>query len=467
MDVVFMFMILTVVGVGFVCAVEGAEPRAPNFIVVLIDDMGWRDIGASGSRYFKTPNIDRLATQGMRFTQGYAACAVCSPTRAALMTGKYPARLHITDWIRGGGTPKVSKFKVPDWTMHLPGEEVTVAEALKQRGYVTAHIGKWHLGGKDKQANYLPETQGFDINIAGGDIGHPNSYFFPYGAKGTTHGVPHLKDKGGKEGEYLTDRLTDEAITFIESAKAKPFFLYLAHYAVHSPFQGKPEYVEEFKAVKAVDEQKNAVYAAMVKSVDDSMGRLMDSLRTLGLADNTVIIFTSDNGGVVHCGPATSNKPLRAGKGYPYEGGIREPFIVKAPGVTKPGSVCDVPVITMDIFPTVLSLAGSPDAAKTAIDGLDITPLLKGDTKIGRDALYWHYPHYWFNMVITPYSVVRAGDWKLVRWYESAKTELYNLADDQGEKNDLAASNPGKTQELRIMLDKWLKDVGAQMPVPR
>lgn len=446
---------------------QAAEtPKRLNFIVILIDDMGWRDIGANGSTYFKTPNIDKLATQGMRFTQGYAACAVCSPTRASLMTGKYPARLHITDWIPGEGSPKQSKFLVPEWTQRLPLEETTLAEALKQQGYATASIGKWHLGGK----GFLPENQGFDLNVAGGHTGHPASYFWPYGGKNDGQRVPGLSDAGGEKGEYLTDRLTDESLKFIEANQEKPFFLYLPHYAVHMPLMGKADYVKEAEATPVLDEQKNPVYAAMVHSVDDSVGRIMKRLEELKLADNTVVIFTSDNGGVIHAGNprATSNLPLRAGKGYPYEGGIREPLIIKAPGITKPGSTCDTPVITMDFFPTLLALAGAtPETAKTATDGLDISPLLKGGTKIDRDTLCWHYPHFWAGKVITPYSVIRQGDWKLVHWYEKETWELYNLAEDMGEKNDLAAQKPEKVAELRTRLEAWLKETGAQLPVPR
>ena len=439
--------------------------RKPNFIVILIDDMGWRDIGANGSQTYKTPNIDKLAAQGMRFTQGYAACAVCSPTRAALMCGKYPARLHITDWISGEGTPKQSKFKVPDWTMQLPLEEITIAEVLKQQGYATASIGKWHLGG----GKFLPEHQGFDLNVAGGHIGHPASYFWPYGGPKDGHRVPGLSAAGGKDGEYLTDRLTAEALKFIGANQNKPFFLYLPHYAVHGPLMGKPEYVKEAENTPVLDEQKNHVYAAMVRSVDDSIGEIMKSLEQLKLDENTVVIFTSDNGGVIHAGkpPATSNLPLRAGKGYPYEGGIREPLIIKVPGIAKPGSVCDAPTITMDFFPTIAALAGVPEAGKTAVDGRDLTPLLKGAPKLDRDTLCWHYPHYWAGKVITPYSIIRSGDLKLIHWYENDTWELYNIADDLGEKNDLAAMQPEKVAELRAKLEAWLKETGAQLPVPR
>jgi len=438
----------------------------PNIVFVLIDDMGWTDAACCGSRYYRTPNIDRLAASGMRFTQAYAACAVCSPSRAAIMTGKYPARLHITDWIPGEATPTQSRFRVPDWQQHLPLKEVTLAEALKGLGYRTASIGKWHLGGTD----YYPEHQGFDLNIAGGSIGHPASYFWPYGAPGASHRVPGLAESGGSQGEYLTDRLTDEAIRFIESNRERPFFLYLAHYAVHGPLMGKRGLVEEYEQLPGAKGQSNAVYAAMIQSVDQSVGRILNCLHELGLSARTIVVFTSDNGGAVHFGkpPATSNLPLRLGKGYAYEGGLRVPLLIRAPGVTRAGSTCDVPVIGNDFFPTLLKLAGAKkSASRTAKDGLSLVPLLKGKPRLKRWDLFWHYPHYWNGKNVTPYSVIRRGDWKLIRFYESDREELYNLADDIGERRDLAAAEPKLRRDLSKRLDSWLKQVGAQMPLKR
>ncbi len=446
---------------------RAAEPaRKPNIIFILIDDMGWADGGCFGSRFYQTPRLDAFAARSMRFTQAYAACAVCSPTRAAIMSGKYPARLHITDWIAGEGAPKTSKFKIPDWQMHLPLEEKTIAEALKELGYATGHIGKWHLGGPQ----FYPEHQGFDLNIAGGDIGHPASYFWPFGEAKNSHRVPGLAEAGGKTNEYLTDRLTDEALKFIAANKDRPFYLNLDHYAVHGPLMGKRELIEQASERPAANGQGNAVYSAMLKSVDEGVGRILDKLDELRLAENTIVIFNSDNGGAVHFGkpPATSNEPLRMGKGFAYEGGLRVPLLVRVPGVTKPGSVCDVPVISMDYFPTLLELAGADAAAsRTALDGVSIAPLLRGENARPHNELFWHYPHYWNGGKVSPYSVAHVGDWKLIRFYETGREELYDLKNDLSEKNDLAAGNPEKKKELDARLDAWLKEVGAQMPVPR
>jgi len=461
---------IAVVGVAACWMIAGfrclhAAERRPNIVFILIDDMGWRDGGCFGSTFYRTPELDRLARSGMRFTQAYASCAVCSPTRAAIMTGKAPARLHITDWIAGEGTPKESRFRVPDWQKKLPLSEVTLAEALKPLGFTSAAIGKWHLGPPD----CYPQHQGFDVNVAGGHIGHPASYFWPYGAEGASHRVPGLAEAGGSKGEYLTDRLTDEALKFIEKCKGKPFFLYLAHYAVHSPLMAKEELLKAAESQTPADGQSNAVYAAMLRSVDESVGRILNRLDALGLTKDTIVIFTSDNGGAVHFGkpPATSNRPLRLGKGYPYEGGLRVPLLVRVPGVTPPGSICDVPVISHDFFPTLLELVGADQpASATAIDGVSWAPLLRGG-RLPERPLFWHYPHYWNGKGVTPYSVIRDGDWKLIRFYESNREEVYNLREDPGESTDLAEREPGGRRALALRLDAWLKEVGAQMPVPR
>ena len=448
---------------------SGAEVRPatkPNIVFILIDDMGWADGGCFGSKYYRTPNLDTLATAGMRFTQAYAACAVCSPTRAAIMTGKYPARLHLTDWIPGEEAPENGRFRLPDWQQHLPLDETTLAKAFKQRGYATAYIGKWHLGGP----KFYPQHQGFGINIAGGDIGHPASYFWPYGEKGNSHQVPGLAEQGGGKGEYLTDRLTDEALKFIAANRKGPFYLQLAHYAVHAPLMGKEEEVEEFRQIKGSNGQSNAVYAAMLKSVDESVARVLKQLEELGLADHTVVVFTSDNGGAVHFGqpPATSNAPLRLGKGYAYEGGLRVPLIVKVPGMTRSGATCDWPVSSQDFFPTLLELAGAEKAAPSAaVDGVSFVPLLRGQATLARQELFWHYPHYWNGGKVSPYSVARVGDWKLIRFYDTGREELYNLRDDLGERHDLTGSQPEKRRELALRLDGWLKEVGAQMPIEK
>lgn len=443
-----------------------ALPPKPNIILFLVDDMGWTDAGCLGSRFYETPHLDRLAASGMRFTDAYASCAACSPTRAAILTGKAPARLHLTDWIPGEGSPQEGRWRVPEWQQNLPRSETTLAEALKRQGYATASIGKWHLGGPA----FYPQHHGFDLNIGGGDTGHPTSYFWPYGGRRAVHRVPRLADQGGRRGEYLTDRLTDEALRFIEANKDRPFFLYLAHYAVHAPLMGKEALVEHYQGKPGWRGQSNAVYAAMIQSVDESLGRILRRLDDRRLTDRTIILFTSDNGGAVHSGtpPATSNTPLRLGKGYPYEGGLRVPLVMRVPGLTRPGSICPTPVISHDFFPTLLELAGAPPpAADSNLDGLSLVPLLRGDQPGSRDALFWHYPHYWFGTHVTPYSATRVGDWKLIHFYEDDHDELYNLHNDLGETTDLAATQSEKRAELRSRLEAWLKQVGAQMPLPK
>jgi arylsulfatase A len=431
------------------------RPSVPNIIFILADDLGCADVGCNGSKFYETPHIDRLARQGMRFTDAYAACPVCSPTRASILTGKWPARLHLTDWIPGEGNSPAHRLLVPKWRQYLPLEEMNLAKALKPAGYVSASVGKWHLGGPE----YYPQRQGFDLNIAGTHYGHPASYFWPY--EGKTHTVAGLRE-GGHQGEYLTDRLTAEAEKFIEQNKDHPFFLYLPHYAVHGPLQGKPAVVAKYKAKKPVAEQKNAVYAAMVEGVDDSVGRILAKLDALGIADRTVVVFFSDNGGVWP--QATSNAPLRAGKGFLYEGGIREPMIVKWPGKVRPGSTCSVPVASVDFFPTFLQIAGVKLPGK--VDGESLVPLFEQSGPLHRDALYWHYPHYWGGNRVRPAGAVRWGDWKLIEHYEDNRVELYNLKDDLSETRDLAAEKPDEAARLRTMLHDWRRSVDAQMPRP-
>ncbi len=460
----FLFLLSLVVSLP---AFSNATPeRKPNVIFILVDDMGASDGGCFGSSFYDTPELNGLASQSMRFTSAYASCAVCSPTRAAIMTGKAPARLHLTDWIPGEGAPTSSKFRIPDWQQSLPLSETTLPEVLKNAGYATAHIGKWHLGGVAE----LPEKQGFDLNIAGGHIGHPASFFWPYGEPSNSHRVPGLADTGDKAGEYLTDRLTEDAIRFIESNKDRPFYLNLAHYAVHTPLQAKPAMIEVAAKRPAANGQSNAVYSAMLKSVDESVGRILRTIERLDLESNTIIVFTSDNGGVVHAGKpvATSNSPLRKGKGFAYEGGLRVPLLIKAPGINKPGTTCDVPVISTDFFPTLVELVGLDSReASTALDGISIAPLLRGGSQIPRTDLFWHYPHYWNGGVVSPYSVIRSGSWKLIRFYEGGREELYDLKNDPSEEHDQSEKNSGQRQELRKRLDACLSSVGAQLPVPR
>jgi len=430
-----------------------AAERKPNFIFILVDDLGWTDLGCQGSTFYETPNLDRLAGQGMRFTQAYSACTVCSPTRAALMTGRYPARLHLTDWITGHVRPR-AKLKVPDWRMQLPLEETTIAEALKRAGYTTASIGKWHLGGPE----FHPEHQGFDVNIAGYDRGSPPSYFSPYN-------IPTLAD--GPAGEFLSDRLTDETLNFIDQHRANPFFIYLPHYAVHTPLMGKPAVVAKYERkaeAQVQNPQRNARYAALVESVDDSVGRILRKLEDLGLAEQTVIFFTSDNGGLV-LNNVTSNLPLRAGKGSAYEGGVRVPLFVKWPGITQPGSTCATPVITPDFYPTLLEMAGLKPPGGQALDGESIVPLLRQRGRFRRDTLYWHYPHYHPGGA-TPYSAIRQGDWKLIEFFEDRHVELYHLRDDLSEATDLASKQPRQANALRRKLQVWREAMDAQLPSP-
>jgi len=437
--------------------VRAAEPSERlNFVLILVDDLGWTDLGCFGSDFYDTPAIDRLAAEGMRFTNAYSACTVCSPTRAAVMTGKYPARLHLTDWIHGHKRPQ-AKLKIPAWTEFLSPDEFTIAKAFQAAGYATASIGKWHLG--DGEEHY-PTHYGFDLNLGGFGAGQPPSYFSPYR-------IPTLED--GPPGEYLTDREADEACKFIESHRDRPFFLYWPHYAVHTPLQAKAELIERYRQkLKPGLRHTNATYAAMIASLDESVARLQAKLEELGLAERTVIVFTSDNGGLIAGGrqKVTVNVPLRAGKGSAYEGGVRVPLIVKWPGVARPGAVCETPVMSIDLLPTLLELAGVKIAPSETIDGLSFAAALRNpQAKIEREALFWHYPHYHPGGA-TPYGAVRAGDLRLVEFYEDDRVELYNLRDDVGESRDLASAMPQRAAELRRMLHDWRTRVGAQMPTP-
>jgi arylsulfatase A len=445
---------------------EMAEDR-PNFVLILVDDLGWTDLGCFGSQYYETPNIDRLASGGMRFTDAYAACAVCSPTRAAVMTGRYPARVGITDWIRarfqGGKIPQPGE-QVPEYEgnerkrllcprnpLWMELEEVTIAESLKPAGYISCHIGKWHLGADD----WHPDRQGFDFNIGGCDFGQPPSYFDPYYRPGQGS-IPTLKPR--RKGEYLTDREGDEAVGFIEKHKGRPFFLYMSHYAVHTPLQAKKDLMAKYMA-KPTTNHSDPTYGAMVESVDEAVGKIMASLDELGLADRTMVVFTSDNGGLL--GP-THNSPLRAGKGHPYEGGIRVPLIIRWPGVIKAGSVCHVPVTSVDYFPTVMEAAGVKLPSDRMIDGESLMPLLRQEGSLRRDAIFWHFPHYRGGIV--PYSIVRSCDWKLIKRYEGKTFELFNLKNDIGEGNDLSEQMGDKVKRLDAELTSWLRKTGARLP---
>lgn len=438
---------------------HAADPlQRPNVVLVLADDLGWIDLACFGSDLHETPHLDRLARDGMRFTQNYSACTVCSPTRAALMTGKYPARLHITDWIPGA-MPDNPRLLVPDWTKYLPTSETSIAQLFRARGYATASIGKWHLGGKTS----YPDKHGFDLNVAGTDKAQTISYFAPWK-------IPTLAE--GKEGDYLTDRIGEEAVNFIEQSKDRPFFLYLAHFAVHTPIQGRADLVAKYKArLKSGLTHTNAVYAAMTESLDSSVGRIRTKLDELKLADRTIIIFTSDNGGRV---PTTSNRPLRFGKASAYEGGVRVPLIVHWPGVTRPGTVSETPAITMDLFPTLVDMAGLsvPDPGTGKIragqDGMSLAPLLRGTGGLARKELFWHYPHHQHYQQggTMPYGAIRSGDFKLIEFFNDMRVELYNIKADISEKHDLAQAQPRLAQELRDRLHAWRQEIGAQMPTP-
>ena len=430
-------------------AETGAAGDKPNIVFILADDLGWSDVNCYGHRFHETPNIDRLAAGGMRFTDAYAACPVCSPTRASIMTGKYPARLGLTDWIPGLRSGPRFKLIMPNFIQQLPLEEVTIAEALKTAGYTTGSVGKWHMGHK----GFWPEDQGFDVNVGGTRFGWPDGgYFLPN----------RMTLKNMKKGRYLTDRLTDEGVKFIEANKARPFFLYQSYHSVHTPIQAKADYVKKYKAKASPDGKKyHAAYAGMVQSLDEGVGRILDKLDELDLTRNTLVIFMSDNGGLRS---VTDVRPLREGKGHIYEGGIREPMIVRYPKVIKPKTTCSVPVSSVDFFPTILELAGVKLAHK--IDGVSFAPLLTGSRKtLDRKAIYWHYPHY-SPQRGRPASAVRAGDYKLIKLYEGDEIELYNLKDDIAETTNLAEKQPERTAEMTKMLDDWLKDTKAKFPRP-
>ena len=445
--------------------------KQTNFLFFLVDDMGWADIGANGSTFHETPHIDRLAKSGMRFTQGYAAGSVCSPTRASIMTGKHPVRVDITDWIPGQSNRPTNPLLHTEDRHSLPLKEVTLAEALKQHGYQTFFAGKWHLG---KEGEW-PTDQGFDINIGGHHKGSPpGGYYAPW-----TN--PALKAK--RKGEYLTERLTAESVKFLKSRdKTKPFLLYLSYYNIHTPIQPYKKRIDHYKSKaeksftgptpfevehdgKTRTRQDNPSLASMVAAVDDSVGALLDKLEELKLDKNTVVIFFSDNGGLStlgRIGPGC-NLPLRAGKGWLYEGGIREPTLIRAPGVTRPGSVSHKPMISMDFFPTMLDLAGLPLQPKLHVDGRSLLSQLKGNDT-GQRTLHWHYPHY-HGSSWKPGASIRDGDWKLIEFYHYNNFELYNLAKDPGERTDLAKRNPRKAAELRAKLSAWQKRMKAKMPV--
>lgn len=444
----------------------GPSLQKPNFVIILVDDLAWNDVGCYGEDYAETPNIDQLAEAGMKFERAYASCAVCSPTRAALLTGKYPARLHITDYLRFDSIPTDIEYLVhrrndsiplvpPVLPDEMPREEVTLAEMLKTEGYVTCHLGKWHLGGE----GFEPQDQGFDINVGGGHTGLTFNYFDPYYKEGLEeYRVPNIEPR--EKGEYLTDRLTGEAVQFIRNNRDRPFFLHLSHYAVHTPIQAKDSLVRRYLYGRHDDVHK-ARYAAMKHSVDLAAGRVIQVLEEEGVMNNTLIIFTSDNGGLQG---VADNSPLRGGKRNYYEGGIRVPFIARWDGKIEPGSVSGQKIASMDIFPTICGIAGI-ETDSLVVDGTDISPVLFKQGKLTRDTLFWHFPHYGGSRPrIKPNSTVMAGDWKLIRYYEDEHFELFNLAEDMAEQNDLTESMPEKVEEMDRVLADWLQSVGALLP---
>ncbi len=458
---------------------ETAEtPLRPNIVLIVSDDMGWRDLGCYGNSFHETPHIDRLAEGSLRFTNAYAAAPVCTPTRASIQTGKYPARLQMTVWSENArkihgiteGQKLIPAFSGPDLSL----SEVTIGEVLKKAGYKTIHIGKWHLG----ESGFYPENQGYDVSIAGGSWGCPATFFYPYRGPfgGSQRYIPGLERSGygehryftDREGEFLTDRLTDEAIRIMKDAthSQHPFFLNLNYYNVHTPIEAPDSLVNYYREKMPGDGSgDNPVYAAMVHIVDQNVGRILRTIRHLDVAGHTIVIFTSDNGGYTgeYKGmQVTDNSPLRSGKGSLYEGGIRIPLVVKYPGVTPKGSVCEWPVITNDFYATFCAMAGvKSDTLFT--DGFSLLPVLRDpEAQLPREALFWHYPHYY--SVTTPVSAVRYRDWKLLKYYEDNRVELYDLANDPGEKKDLAEERPEIKTMVLSLLEDWLKATDAALP---
>jgi len=448
-----------------------SEKRPPNVVFILVDDLGWKDLGCYGSTFYETPNLDAFANESIRFAQAYAASPVCSPTRAAIMTGKNPIRVGITDWIPGND-PDDRKLQAIQDRNELALEEYTLAEAFRDNGYQTFFAGKWHLGDE----GYLPENQGFAINKGGHYRGSPpGGYYAPYEN-------PKLAD--GPAGEYLPDRLTNESLNFIDKNQNTPFLLFLSFYTVHTPIQASERHVAKYEAKQAnlpnggkltfalegdgqtLLEQVRPDYASMVEAMDENVGRLLQKLKNEGLWENTIIIFTSDNGGLTtlpeNRTPPTAVRPLRAGKGWCYEGGIRVPLLVRVPGIESKGLVSETLVISHDFYPTLVKALDLKLQQEVDFDGVDITPALR-KKPLQRSTLFWHYPHY-HGSTWTPGAAIRQGDWKLVVYYEDERSELYNLADDPGERNDLSAQFPTKTMELEKLLLEKQRSMGASLP---
>ena len=459
-----------------VCCGVFAQQKAakkPNIVFILADDLGWMDVTINGSKYYETPNIERLAKRGMKFTNAYTASPLCSPTRASILTGQYPERFHLTT-PAGHMPPNPNvplmnktaaawhKVVTPASRTFMPLESVTIAEKLKAAGYTTGFIGKWHLG----QDPYSPENQGFDYNVAGGPNAGPPNYFSPYRIKNLPDGPPR---------EYIQDRITDEALKYLEAKKDSTFFLCMWEFGVHAPFQGKLDYVKQFEnKVDPRGRQDNPIMAAMIKSLDESVGRIMDKLDALKLTDNTLIIFYSDNGGnmddLVNGKDATNNYPLKYGKGNIHEGGIRVPCVISWAGKIKPNTVSDEVISSIDFYPTLLNVALAKPDQDQVLDGVDLVPYLTKGTKLKREAIYCHFPHYTPATNNYPSTAVRSGDWKLIRVYgegpnQTDAYELYNLKEDIGEKRNLAEKMPDKVKELNSLIVKHVNRTDGIFPV--
>lgn len=512
------FSLVSLGSLVFAGGCKESNVRKTNVVFFLVDDLGWTDVGCYGSRFYETPHVDRLANEGIRFTNAYAACHVSSPTRASILTGKYPATLHLTDWLPGRRNFPFQRLKNAKVIQQLPYEEITIAEALKEQGYTTGIIGKWHLG--EDPSN--PLAHGFDVQVPNWEKGWPNrGYYYPFKLDG-------IEDK---EEDYLTDKLTDEALKFIENNKGRPFFLYLSHFAVHDPIQGRPDLVDKYQKklkeippengtafilegnpdapypicleearkllqekeydgfsqlpnqmVKIKQQQDNVQFGGMVESMDESLGRVLSKLKELGLDENTILIFFSDNGGmaaanfgnpdrvltpdILDVAFSTSNLPLRGAKGWLYEGGIRVPMIIKWPNRGSKGMECDVPVISVDFYPTIMEMLELKVPAGQKVDGVSIVPLLKGKQKLDRNAIYWHFPHYSNHGMQSPGGAIRSGDFKLLEYYENNSVQLFNLREDISEQHDISSSNPEKVNELTTKLHIWREKVNAQMMEP-
>ncbi len=445
------------------CTISKESAKKTNIVFFLVDDFGYSGLSGTGSDFHETPNIDALFESGVYFNNGYSACTVCSPSRAAILTGRYPGRLHLTDWIAGHKKP-FAKLAVPKWNMKIEHERVTLPEVLKEHGYSTAFIGKWHLMPHEQPEimnQHYPTNHGFDLNIGGREWGQPKGrgkYFYPWN-------MPNVK--GGKKGDYLTDKLTDYAVDYIDQHKSdeNPFMLYFSYYTVHTPIQGKPELVAKYNAKLKANpkkyQHKRPKYAAMVQSLDESVGRVLKELKDAGIYNNTIIIFTADNGPYWH----EYAGGLRGRKGMSFDGGTREPFVIAGPGIKK-GVVESTPVIGMDFYPTLLDLLNIEQKPEEHKDGVSLASLLKKNNKastkkIKERSLFWHYPHYHRT---NPYGAVRNGDWKLIEFFEDGKLMLFNLKEDPFEKNDLAKKNPKKAAKLLKDMREWRKSTNAQMP---